>query len=408
MLYGSGEKTLEICLESKSFEYIVHKHGSSAFVLDLKLSGQEDRDLKAIIKELQRDPITSRIMHVDLQHISMTQMIEVDVPIHLLGTPAGVKEGGILEQILREVEVSCQAAQIPERVDFEVSHLQKGNSVHVRDLVLPEGVKVITPADRVVATDRDEGDRGRSGGRPGGCGGGGSGRGEGQGEGRGEAGKAGEGFTQVVDRRWRFDAWPGWGIPVRAMSGRGTMPGSGWSTGIARERGFSWRRIGGGHEAAGEVLGRKITLLRPGGYMNRSGEPVLDCMQRNSLFPEEILVVVDDVALPPGRLRLREGGSSGGHRGMASIEEALGTMQYPRLRIGVGGAEPEEDLADFVLRPLAAEERAMFDEIAEKGADAVRLVLSAGLTQAMNRINPSPREDGGAPAGPSENRSEGN
>jgi large subunit ribosomal protein L25 len=152
VLYGSGEKTLEICLESKSFEYIVHKHGSSAFVLDLKLSGQEDRDLKAIIKELQRDPITSRIMHVDLQHISMTQMIEVDVPIHLLGTPAGVKEGGILEQILREVEVSCQAAQIPERVEFEVSHLQKGNSVHVRDLVLPEGVKVITPADRVVAT----------------------------------------------------------------------------------------------------------------------------------------------------------------------------------------------------------------------------------------------------------------
>ncbi len=151
VLYGSGEKTLAINLETKSFDRLVHKHGSSAFILDLKLGGQEDRDLKAIIKELQRDPITSRIIHVDLQHVSMTQTIEVHVPIHLVGTPAGVKEGGILEQLLRDIEVSCQASQIPERVDFEVSHLQKGNSVHVSDLVLPEGIKVLTPATRVVA-----------------------------------------------------------------------------------------------------------------------------------------------------------------------------------------------------------------------------------------------------------------
>jgi|WetSurMetagenome_2_1015567.scaffolds.fasta_scaffold211469_2 large subunit ribosomal protein L25 len=152
VLYGGGEPTLAISLETKSFEYLVRKHGSSAFVLDLKLDGHEDRDLKAIIKELQRDPVTSRIIHVDLQHISMTQLIEVHVPVHLIGTPAGVKEGGILEQLLREIEVSCRASQIPEHVDFEVSHLQKGNSVHVRDLVLPEEIKVITPADRVVAT----------------------------------------------------------------------------------------------------------------------------------------------------------------------------------------------------------------------------------------------------------------
>lgn len=152
VLYGSGEQTIAINLEAKSFEKLVHKHGSSAFILDLKLGGQEDRDLKAIIKNLQRDPITSRILHVDLQHVSMTQMIEVHVPIHLVGVPAGVKEGGILEQILREIEVSCRASQIPEKVEFEVSHLQKGNSVHVSDLVLEEGVKVLTPADRVVAS----------------------------------------------------------------------------------------------------------------------------------------------------------------------------------------------------------------------------------------------------------------
>jgi large subunit ribosomal protein L25 len=151
VLYGAGEKTVTVNLDAKSFEYLVRKHGSSAFILDLKLEGHEDRELKAIIKELQRDPITSRIIHVDLQHISMTQMIEVRVPVRLIGVPAGVKEGGILEQLLREIEVSCQAFQIPEHIDFDVAHLQKGNSVHVSDLAIPEGVKVLTPMDRGVA-----------------------------------------------------------------------------------------------------------------------------------------------------------------------------------------------------------------------------------------------------------------
>lgn len=169
---------------------------------------------------------------------------------------------------------------------------------------------------------------------------------------------------------------------------------------VAGRSSLSWRRLGDASEASGDIGGRRVVLLRPWTFMNRSGEAVLACMERNRLLPEEILVVVDDVAIPLGRLRLREGGSAGGHRGLVSVEEALGSVNYPRLRIGVGGAAPDEDLADFVLRPLDLEERSLFDGIAEKGADAVRMVLAAGLPQAMNRFNPPPQEEGAAPAGP--------
>lgn len=150
VLYGGGEKPLPISLETRGFENILRKHAGGAFVLDLKLGGHEDRDLKAIIKEMQRDPITSKVLHVDLLHISMTQMIHVSVPIHVTGTAIGVKEGGILEQFLREVEIECQAARIPERIDVDVTKLSKHQSIHAGDLVFEEGVRLITPADRVI------------------------------------------------------------------------------------------------------------------------------------------------------------------------------------------------------------------------------------------------------------------
>jgi len=151
ILYGAGEESLAISLDSKQFETILHLHNRGTFILDLKVDGQEDRELKAIIKELQRDPVTSRILHVDLQHVSLTQLVVVPVPVHLIGSPVGVKEGGVLEHFCREVEVQCQVVQIPEALEIDVADMTRGHSVHVRDLVPPAGVTILTPADRVVA-----------------------------------------------------------------------------------------------------------------------------------------------------------------------------------------------------------------------------------------------------------------
>jgi large subunit ribosomal protein L25 len=152
VLYGKEEGSLPISIDSRELGTVMRKYGGTTFLLDLKLEGQEGRELKALVKELQRHPVTSRILHIDLLHVSMTQSIHVNVPIHLTGTAAGVKEGGLLEQLCREIEVQCRVADIPEELTVDISELVIGHSIHVRDLALPGDVTVLTPADRVVAT----------------------------------------------------------------------------------------------------------------------------------------------------------------------------------------------------------------------------------------------------------------
>ena len=176
---------------------------------------------------------------------------------------------------------------------------------------------------------------------------------------------------------------------------------------VARDGRLDWRRLDDAFEAIGEVCGRRMIFLKPQTYMNRSGSAVLDCLERHDLIADELLVVVDDAALPVSRLRLRRSGGPGGHRGLESIEESIGSRNYPRLRLGVGGAEEGEDLADFLLRPLDTEERSRFAGIAERGAEAVREAVTEGIDAAMNRFNTPPDTDVDAGTGEAED-GEGN
>ncbi len=159
---------------------------------------------------------------------------------------------------------------------------------------------------------------------------------------------------------------------------------------IAREAGARWSRRSNGEEA--EAVGEwgSVLLLKPRTYMNASGEAVLDCLARWSLSPSQLLLVVDDVALPAGKIRLRQQGGAGGHRGMISVEQSIGSDDYPRLRVGVGGGEDEEDLAEYVLRPLDEREREFFERVVSRAVDAVRSTLVEGLDTAMNRFNTEP------------------
>jgi large subunit ribosomal protein L25 len=152
ILYGIGEHSVPISVDNREFEGIMRNYGGEAFVLDLKLAGRESEDLKAIIKETQRDPVSARVLHLDLQQVSMTQLVHVRIPMHFTGTPVGVKEGGVLEITLREIDVECQAGQIPDRFEIDVTSLSKGDAIHVRDLAIGEGITILTPADRAVVT----------------------------------------------------------------------------------------------------------------------------------------------------------------------------------------------------------------------------------------------------------------
>jgi large subunit ribosomal protein L25 len=152
VVYGAGEPSIPISLDTREFDTVMRKHGGGTFILDLKIVGREGQELKTIIKAVQRDPLTLRVTHVDLQHVSLTQMVTVDVPLHFKGTAIGVKEGGVMEHFIREIEVECQAGQLPDAIDVDVTSFSRGHSMHVRDLPAMEGVTVLTPADRVIFT----------------------------------------------------------------------------------------------------------------------------------------------------------------------------------------------------------------------------------------------------------------
>lgn len=154
---------------------------------------------------------------------------------------------------------------------------------------------------------------------------------------------------------------------------------------LSRRYGLSWRRVGGpAQETRWRTAGRTVVLLKPLTYMNDSGAALI---RIPGLRPAELLVVGDDIHLPLGRLRLRTGGGSGGHNGLASIIERLGTEGFPRLRLGVGPAPPAIDWVDFVLTPFGPDERGTVDEMVETAADAITLAACRGLGEAMQRYN---------------------
>lgn len=128
-------------------------------------------------------------------------------------------------------------------------------------------------------------------------------------------------------------------------------------------------------------------LVKPLTFMNLSGRAVAEAARYYRIDPGDLLVVADDVNLPLGRLRARARGSAGGHNGLASIIGALGTDEFPRLRVGVGRGDPRRDLADHVLARFEPGEGPAVDEMRARAADAAVLFLTDGIAAVMNRFN---------------------
>lgn len=131
----------------------------------------------------------------------------------------------------------------------------------------------------------------------------------------------------------------------------------------------------------------KLLLLKPMTYMNLSGRSVQAAMAFYQLAPRDIVVVLDDLALPCGKLRVRPGGSSGGHNGLKDIERALGTNQYPRLRIGLDAPPPRVPGRDYVLGRPTEEQHKRLDPAIDRAANALLVWAEKGLETAMNQFN---------------------
>jgi PTH1 family peptidyl-tRNA hydrolase len=157
---------------------------------------------------------------------------------------------------------------------------------------------------------------------------------------------------------------------------------------LARESGIALAAGRGDFlSGSGRIAGRLVHLLLPLSYMNASGPPIAEFLDRKGLGPSELLVVCDDANLPPGRIRLRPSGSDGGHNGLASIIERLGTEEFARLRLGIGGPPPGVDLTEHVLGRFRADERPLVDEMVARAAGAVKVFLAAGIERAMGECN---------------------
>ena len=133
---------------------------------------------------------------------------------------------------------------------------------------------------------------------------------------------------------------------------------------------------------------RKVLLMKPVTYMNLSGEAVREAAAFYKIPPEHILVVSDEVALAPGKLRVRRSGSAGGHNGLKNIIAHLGTDQFPRIRLGVGQKpHPDYDMADWVLGKFQGEDKKAVEAAVKKAADAAECLIREGVDKAMNQYN---------------------
>ncbi|HER44521.1 MAG TPA: aminoacyl-tRNA hydrolase [Candidatus Eisenbacteria bacterium] len=163
---------------------------------------------------------------------------------------------------------------------------------------------------------------------------------------------------------------------------------------LARRHRLGWKGRGGlALETLWRFAGGPVRLIKPLTFMNLSG----DALRMSGASPDSVLVVCDDIHLPVGLIRIRAGGGSGGHRGLESVTEALGTREFARLRLGAGPAPPGALWSDYVLESFGDAEAESVSSMVSDAADAVELILSRGITPAQRRYNrrATPGENGG-------------
>ena len=153
VIYGGKDEPLSVTVSEKEFGKVIHGGAGSNVILTLKFADAKADAKTVIIKEIQRDPVTHKVIHIDLQAISLKDKIKVNVPVLVSGEAPGIKEGGILEYVQREVEIECLPTQIPEHIQVDVSSLKINESIHVRDLVQADDkIRILTPGDRMLVS----------------------------------------------------------------------------------------------------------------------------------------------------------------------------------------------------------------------------------------------------------------
>ncbi len=154
VVYSGGSQAIAIKLSRHDFLTLIHHHRLENAIINLKIKDDQKKTSRScMIKETQVDPVKGDIIHIDLNEISLTKVIKVNVPVATIGESAGVKhEGGIIEHILWEIEIECLPTAIPKNIEVDISALKIGDSVHVKEIKFPADIKVLSDPDAVVLT----------------------------------------------------------------------------------------------------------------------------------------------------------------------------------------------------------------------------------------------------------------
>ena len=168
VVYKAGEKTMNLKVSEQALLKALHTEAGENAIINLKLSDDKKSPAKksssthksstdkktktVIIKEIQYHPVKGNILHIDFNQISLTEKLTVDVPVEVKGESQGVKEGGVLEHILWELKVECLPTKIPERIETDVTDLKIGDSIYVKDLKVPEDIKILADPEAIVVS----------------------------------------------------------------------------------------------------------------------------------------------------------------------------------------------------------------------------------------------------------------
>ncbi len=152
VVYGPGAESVSLSLETREVENLFESISVDNTIVSLAVKGEDD-EIQTLVRDIQTHPYRPAILHVDFFRIQEGVAVQLEVPVHLLGTPIGVKEeGGVMEQVVHDLPIRCVPALIPESIDLDVSHLTLGDSLHVSDLDMPEGVEVLLEEERTVCS----------------------------------------------------------------------------------------------------------------------------------------------------------------------------------------------------------------------------------------------------------------
>ncbi len=152
VVYGRSVKPISVLVNQREISKFLRSSAGEHSVLTLRLEGEKAWEKPALVEDVQHHPVDGQVIHIDFRAITLTERLRVPVAVELVGEPIGVKQdGGILEHFLREVEVECLPTEIPAHITYDVSNLTIGQNVHVRDLAVPPGAKILTDPEGTIA-----------------------------------------------------------------------------------------------------------------------------------------------------------------------------------------------------------------------------------------------------------------